>query len=38
MSQDPLARILSTIELNRRRVWAICYRMTGSHHDADDLA
>jgi RNA polymerase sigma-70 factor, ECF subfamily len=29
--------ILAAIERNRRRLWALCYRMTGRTHDADDL-
>jgi RNA polymerase sigma-70 factor (ECF subfamily) len=32
------ARVLAAIERSRRRVWALCYRMTGSRADADDLA
>ena len=35
---DASARVLSALEHNRRRLWAICYRMTGSRADADDLA
>jgi RNA polymerase sigma factor (sigma-70 family) len=35
MSMDP--GFLAAVERNRRRLWAICYRMTGSSHDADDL-
>jgi RNA polymerase sigma-70 factor (ECF subfamily) len=31
-------QILAAIERNRRRIWAICYRMTGLRTDADDLA
>lgn len=34
----PPARVLAAIERNRRRMWAICYRMTGLRADADDLA
>jgi RNA polymerase sigma-70 factor (ECF subfamily) len=30
--------LLATIERCRRRIWALCYRMTGSRTDADDLA
>lgn len=30
--------LLATIERNRRRVWAVCYRMTGNRADADDLS
>ena len=29
--------ILAAIERNRRRLWTLCYRMTGLTHDADDL-
>ena len=32
------AHVLAAIDLNRRRVWTLCYRMTGSRADADDLA
>lgn len=32
------AHVLAAIERNRRRVWALCYRMTGNRADADDLA
>src|SRR5205814_10157382 len=28
----------ASIDRNRRRVWALCYRMTGNRADADDLA
>jgi RNA polymerase sigma-70 factor (ECF subfamily) len=35
---EPSARVLSAIERHRRRVWAICYRMTGERAEADDLA
>ena len=34
----PSAPLLAAIERHRRRVWALCYRMTGSRVDADDLA
>jgi RNA polymerase sigma-70 factor (ECF subfamily) len=34
----PPAELLAAIERNRRRVWAVCYRMTGQRADADDLA
>jgi RNA polymerase sigma-70 factor, ECF subfamily len=27
----------TAIERNRRRIWAVCYRMTGSRTEADDL-
>ena len=26
------------IERHRRRIWGLCYRMTGERHAADDLA
>ena len=32
------ARVLAAIEGCRRRMWAICYRMTGRRADADDLS
>jgi RNA polymerase sigma factor (sigma-70 family) len=35
MTMDP--HLLAAIERNRRRLWAICYRMTGGVQDADDL-
>jgi DNA-directed RNA polymerase specialized sigma24 family protein len=31
------ARLLTTIERNGQRMWALCYRMTGRRADADDL-
>jgi RNA polymerase sigma factor (sigma-70 family) len=31
------AYLLAAIERNRRRLWTICYRMTGSVQDAEDL-
>jgi RNA polymerase sigma-70 factor (ECF subfamily) len=34
----PSAPLLAAIERNRRRMWALCYRMTGQRADADDLA
>jgi len=34
----PSGALLATIERNRRRMWGLCYRMTGSRSDADDLA
>jgi RNA polymerase sigma-70 factor (ECF subfamily) len=34
----PSATLLAAIERCRRRVWMLCYRMTGSRADADDLA
>lgn len=33
----PSATLLATIERHRKRVWGLCYRMTGSRGDADDL-
>src|SRR5690349_13420479 len=33
----PSAALLATIERNRKRLWGLCYRMTGSRSDADDL-
>lgn len=33
----PSAALLATIERQRKRVWGLCYRMTGSRGDADDL-
>lgn len=35
MTTDP--QLLAAIERDRRRLWAICYRMTGGVQDADDL-
>jgi RNA polymerase sigma-70 factor (ECF subfamily) len=32
------ARLLAAIERNRRRLWTICYRMTGHVSDAEDLS
>jgi RNA polymerase sigma-70 factor (ECF subfamily) len=32
------SRVLAAIERDRRRIWAVCYRMTGRRADADDLA
>src|SRR2546426_3927853 len=34
----PSAELLATIERHRTRVWGLCYRMTGSRSDADDLS
>jgi RNA polymerase sigma-70 factor (ECF subfamily) len=31
------ANVLAAIEQNRRRLWALCYRMTGNRTEADDL-
>src|SRR6266446_5701739 len=38
LASMPSAALLATIERNRKRVWGLCYRMTGSRSDADDLA
>ena len=35
---DPPTPVLAAIERNRRRLWSICYRMTGERVEADDLA
>jgi RNA polymerase sigma-70 factor, ECF subfamily len=35
MTAEP--HLVAAIEHNRRRLWAICYRMTGVVQDADDL-
>src|SRR5262245_58988995 len=32
------AHLVSAIERQRGRLWALCYRMTGNRADADDLA
>ena len=34
----PSAMLLAGIERNRRRIWGLCYRMTGLRADADDLS
>lgn len=34
----PSAALLAAVERARRRLWAHCYRMTGSRTDAEDLA
>jgi RNA polymerase sigma-70 factor, ECF subfamily len=31
-------QLLAAIERNRKRVWRLCYRMTGQRADADDLS
>jgi RNA polymerase sigma-70 factor (ECF subfamily) len=36
-SPDPAASIGRELEAHRRMLWALCYRMTGSASDADDL-
>jgi len=33
----PVSPLNAAIEDNRRRLWLICYRMTGRTSDADDL-
>ncbi len=38
MSQNPASPVLVAIERCRRRLWAHCYRMTGSRAEADDLS
>jgi RNA polymerase sigma-70 factor, ECF subfamily len=38
MSLEVPAALLAAIERNRRRVWTICYRMTGEVADADELS
>jgi RNA polymerase sigma-70 factor (ECF subfamily) len=38
VTDSPSATLLATIERCRRRVWALCYRMTGSRAEADDLS
>ncbi len=34
----PSASLLAAIERHRKRVWGLCYRMTGQRSDADDLS
>lgn len=34
---NPSASLLATIERCRKRLWGLCYRMTGSRAEADDL-
>lgn len=38
MPDSPSAALLATIERCRKRVWGLCYRMTGSRAEADDLS
>ena len=38
MTDGPSSQLLAAIERSRRRIWALCYRMTGSRSDADDLS
>jgi RNA polymerase sigma factor (sigma-70 family) len=37
VDQSSVSRVLSAIERNRKRLWAVCYRMTGNRTEADDL-
>jgi RNA polymerase sigma factor (sigma-70 family) len=37
LGERPL-RVFAAVERNRKRLWAICYRMTGQRADADELA
>ena len=37
LDERPL-RVRAAVESNRKRLWAICYRMTGQRADADELA
>ncbi|HZO14183.1 MAG TPA: sigma-70 family RNA polymerase sigma factor, partial [Polyangiaceae bacterium] len=37
-SDDSSLRVLAAVERNRKRLWAVCYRMTGFRADADELA
>jgi RNA polymerase sigma-70 factor (ECF subfamily) len=34
----PSNRVLAAVERNRKRLWALCYRMTGLRADADELS
>lgn len=36
-TRPPVVRVLATIERVRKRLWAVCYRMTGNRSEADDL-
>ena len=38
MSDGPSTALLAAIERSRKRLWGLCYRMTGSRADADDLS
>jgi RNA polymerase sigma-70 factor (ECF subfamily) len=38
MTSTPSGTLLATIERSRRRLWGLCYRMTGSRVEADDLS
>lgn len=33
----PVVRVLAAVERVRKRLWAVCYRMTGNRSEADDL-
>ena len=35
---DTKPRVLAAIARNQKRIWAVCYRMTGRRAEADDLA
>jgi RNA polymerase sigma-70 factor (ECF subfamily) len=35
--QTPSSALLAAVERSRTRLWALCYRMTGSRAEADDL-
>jgi RNA polymerase sigma factor (sigma-70 family) len=37
-TESPSSALLATIERCRKRVWGLCYRMTGSRAEADDLS
>src|SRR5689334_3385825 len=36
-NQLPVVRVLAAVERVRKRLWAVCYRMTGNRSEADDL-
>lgn len=38
MSDSPSRALLEAIERSKKRVWWVCYRMTGSRSEADDLS
>lgn len=38
VTDTPSAALQATIERCRKRLWALCYRMTGSRAEADDLS
>jgi len=33
----PATRVLAAVERTRKRLWTVCYRMTGNRSEADDL-